>query len=985
MTATRRCFLSTLAFAVALSGCTPLKESQAEKVDALRSAVRTRAFPMTIAPGGRVDTVLIDDVGKSITVMMNQAFAQAPFRPESVRRAYALVDSVLGEPFDGYAVRIKALNEPLEELVPNYYRVDSSALDTKRLPARQDARPDPIVRNASSPVRPSRGLAGNNIGLWHSHGYYYNSREDRWQWQRARLFESVEDLGPMMFTLPYLVPMLENAGARTFLPRERDTQRHEVIVDNDSAATGHSETGAWETARAQGFAIGNPPYSGNHNPFLAGTHRLTRSDANPSASATWLPDIPETGYYAVHVSHGADSGNVSDARYTVYHAGGATEFLVNQRIGGGTWVYLGTFKFRSGANPDSGRVVLTNESVQAGRTISADAVRFGGGVGVIARNGLTSGRPKYIEGARYYLQFAGVHDTLVYNLNADQHDYRDDYQSRGEYINYLRGAPFGPNRDPRFPGLGIPMDLSLAFHTDAGITTNDTTVGTLSIYSIEARDSARVFPDSMSRLANRDFADLVQTQIVDDLRALYDPAWSRRGLWNADYSESVRPNVPSVLLELLSHQNLLDVRFMLDPRFQFDVSRSIYKAMLRFLATQERRPYVVQPLPVTHMSAEMLGGSVRLSWRPQADPREPGAMPDRYLVYTRTEDGGFDNGRVVADTAAVIGPLEHGRIYSFKVTALNDGGESFPSEILSVCELPDARERAMIVNGFTRVCGPAIVESDRFSGVMSRFDAGVPDRVALNVTGEQYDFDPASRFRTDDAPGHGASHANLEGKMIPGNSFDFPYVHGLALRAAGMSFVSTSKAAVMDGRVDLRPYAMVDLILGEERETGWPRASMDLSRGRRFKSFPRPLQDALRAYAESGGNIFASGAYIGTDLRDSVDFKFARDVLHLRLSTGHASRSGRVVGTRSGVLPDSMELNFAADPTETIYGVEGPDGISPADTGATVLRYDDSMTGAALAWKGSSRVFVMGFPFETLISEEGREALMHEILGFFRR
>jgi hypothetical protein len=200
-----------------------------------------------------------------------------------------------------------------------------------------------------------------------------------------------------------------------------------------------------------------------------------------------------------------------------------------------------------------------------------------------------------------------------------------------------------------------------------------------------------------------------------------------------------------------------------------------------------------------------------------------------------------------------------------------------------------------------------------------------------------------------------------------------------------MSFVSTSKAAVMDGRVDLRPYAMVDLILGEERETGWPRASMDSSRGRRFKSFPRPLQDALRAYAESGGNIFASGAYIGTDLRDSVDFKFARDVLHLRLSTGHASRSGRVVGTRSGVLPDSMELYFAADPTETIYGVEGPDGISPADTGASGLRYDDSMTGAALAWKGSYRVFVMGFPFETLISEEGREALMHEILGFFRR
>ena len=59
--------------------------------------------------------------------------------------------------------------------------------------------------------------------------------------------------------------------------------------------------------------------------------------------------------------------------------------------------------------------------------------------------------------------------------------------------------------------LGIPIDLSLAFHTDAGITRNDTVVGTLSIFSTEDGNSARVFPDSMSRLANRDFADILQT------------------------------------------------------------------------------------------------------------------------------------------------------------------------------------------------------------------------------------------------------------------------------------------------------------------------------------------------------------------------------------------------------------------------------------------------------------------------------------------
>ncbi len=59
-------------------------------------------------------------------------------------------------------------------------------------------------------------------------------------------------------------------------------------------------------------------------------------------------------------------------------------------------------------------------------------------------------------------------DTLVYNLNDNKNDYNDDYQSRAEYGNYLNGAPDGPNKDRDKKGLGIPMDLSLAFHTNAG-------------------------------------------------------------------------------------------------------------------------------------------------------------------------------------------------------------------------------------------------------------------------------------------------------------------------------------------------------------------------------------------------------------------------------------------------------------------------------------------------------------------------------------
>jgi hypothetical protein len=333
----------------------------------------------------------------------------------------------------------------------------------------------------------------------------------------------------------------------------------------------------------------------------------------------------------------------------------------------------------------------------------------------------------------------------------------------------------------------------------------------------------------------------------------------------------------------------------------------------------------------------------------------------------------------------VVGPLAPGRIYSFKVTAVNDGGESFPSEILSVCELPAARSRALVVNGFTRVCGPRFVQADGFSGVMSRLDAGVPDRRALNITGEQYDFDPASRWLTDDAPGHGASHADLEGSIVAGNSFDFPIVHGRALRAAGVSFASASKAAVMDGTIALAPYAMVDLILGEERETGWPRAAMDSIRGRQFKALPKPLQAVLRDYQRSGGDLLVSGAYVGTDLRDSADIAFAKEVLHFRPSNGFASTTCRVVPVRSGIVADSLVFTFSGSPSDSMYAVEAPDGIAPANGGVLALRYGDSATGAAVAWRGTTGVFVLGFPLESVIGETARAALMHEILGFFRR
>jgi len=69
---------------------------------------------------------------------------------------------------------------------------------------------------------------------------------------------------------------------------------------------------------------------------------------------------------------------------------------------------------------------------------------------------------------------------------------------------------------------------------------------------------------------------------------------------------------------------------------------------------------------------------------PVIDTDEPTSKPDKYRICTRRGNNGFDDGFIVSNTFTEIDLASYDSIYSFKVTALNDGGESFDSEVLSV-------------------------------------------------------------------------------------------------------------------------------------------------------------------------------------------------------------------------------------------------------------------------------------------------------------
>lgn len=871
--------------------------------------------------GGRpqIESV-IEKPNRNLDITFTINISDYPLRTDIVSGIYDIVRNNLPEKYKKHTITLKSNKSTLEELASKYYTSSHlKSIENSSGRAKSNRHSDfpenKLTYNLSYPVEITNGLQNNHIALWQSHGFYYNQNDNRWQWQRATLFQTVEDLYTQSYVLPFLVPMLENAGATVLLPRERDYQINEVIVDGDDTNSGYFEISKdheWKTTSLPGFANTKSQYETGENPFSMGCARYINtvyssdnSDPKGNSSisqAIWRPNIPETGEYAVYVSYQTLSNSSTDAQYIVYHKGGQTKFKVNQKMGGNTWIYLGRFSFDKGSNNDQYVALLNTSSKRNNSVVVADAVKFGGGMGNIARKPAPeiiqnrksssneqlvtikqrfevepeiSGYPRFTEGSRYWLQWAGFADT-VYTPNKNMNDYNDDYMSRGLWVNAISG---GSKFNPGAKGYNIPVDLSFAFHTDAGTTLNDSIIGTLSIYTrfSEGKDK---FPDGRARITSRELADIVQTQIVEDIKELYEPEWSRRGLWDRSYFESRSPNVPSMLLELLSHQNMADMRYGLDPDFRFHVSRAIYKGILKYLSLTNDFDFVVQPLPVKSFSAVLTDNlkqgadpKVKLSWEAVSDPLEVTALPDKYILYTREYDpksgdeyAAFDNGVVVNGNEIVLS-VEYGKIYSYKVAAVNAGGESFPSEILSVGFSSSNAKNVLIVNGFDRVSAPfsyATPDSTR-AGFESYIDGGVPYIRDLSFIGNQYEFRRHIPWMHDNRPGFGASHRDYETKVVAGNTFDYPFSHGISIMNKGYNFVSSGRDALTGGKFELKYYPILDLIMGKQVKIVEGRGHKDP----KFETFSIPLQNVIRDYCLSGGNIVVSGAYIATDLWDN--------------------------------------------------------------------------------------------------------------------
>ncbi len=606
-------------------------------------------------------------------------------------------------------------------------------------------------------------LAGKTIYLSAGHGFTWSASLNRWATQRGNTQSIVEDLVSTESVHQYLVPMLLNAGARVITVRESDLNTRLVVVDDGTA--GYVETGAGFTESSlAGWGAPPSPMATGVNPFALARNRLMDTAPTATANALFTANVPVDGFFNVYVSYSAFTARATDAHYVVKHAGGDTHFRVNQRRGGSTWQLLGKFYFNKGSRPV---VQVFNDSKDTGTNVSLDAVRLGGGMGLIDRGNGVSARPRFEESARYHTQYAGA-PTTVYD--ARDLDSDDDVVSRSRFAAWAHE----PGEDAVY----------LAWHTNAF---DGTAVGTdIYVYGPNGPDGTYNFTGVPG---SDKLAQAVRAELINDIRASSgwnQAAWKDRGVHSAYFGElnpAHNDEMPSILMEIAFHDAAADAKHLKEPQFRYLATRAISQGIIKFFADKDGVAPKFPPEPPTHVSARtQAGGTAKISWRaPVVDAQGVGgAAPLKYRVFTSIDGLGWDDGVEVTGLEHTVN-LPAGQTRFFRVAAINDGGFSFTSEVVGAKTPEPGSPLVLVVGGYDRLdSGLAKTEN------LATWSLGNVLRVIIP--------------RLND----GLSNRR----------------YGEALQFNGVGFDSASSLAVTSGDVPLTPYALVSWFAGRGHQNG---------------------------------------------------------------------------------------------------------------------------------------------------------------------
>jgi N-acetylmuramoyl-L-alanine amidase len=553
-------------------------------------------------------------------------------------------------------------------------RPDIQRIDLLVAHPNQTLRPPPVI-NAIIPTRTKdervtntlipldryphgQSLRGRTIAISPGHGWIYNSNTQDYRTQRGRIRWTdcgdcrgiIEDFETHEIVTDHLIPLLEGAGARVVLVRERSHDKQVKLVD-DRDPTYREVSGTFRDGTSAG---GN-----NDNYRVSG-------DAN--AQVEWTLTAPSDGEHFLSLWFVAGGNRYQDAVLEVQSPKNTHHFVLDQTVYGRRWTPIQSFGLLASEN----LTVRLRAPSSANAFLIADAARLGAGLHSTAHPWWEMGAKPFAAHQNAPTNIQSIGDVSIRPIYAEWYD----------------------------------ADIYLSVHSNASGQPNSTAAGTSSYrYNCgQFNDHSSDPPASQcdDPVGSDRLQELVHNSMITALKTRWDSNWVDRGTKVANFGELRNlDDMPGVLLETAFHDNvrqsqnsalkMTDNQALHDPRFRDALAYGIYRGISNYF--DETAPLLAAP-PQAIVAKRINADTVELSFESVSDALS-------YRIYTACGHPDFNEGQIVSSSPARISQLATADSCYFKITALNAAGESLESKIVSA--RPSRRPaQLLIVDAYER-------------------------------------------------------------------------------------------------------------------------------------------------------------------------------------------------------------------------------------------------------------------------------------------